>query len=136
MKYLKFTLALALIAFFTSCSKDEEVTPGDPAEQIVGTWAINSSKLLGVTIPGGGATLTFNTCGVDVCSGSDYENFDKTTGEFTYTLSTDGKTLTIVDGDQNGGAYNGAWDVTSMTNSSLEITSSSILGDFVLIMSK
>ncbi len=136
MKYLRFTMILAVMAFFASCSSEDDPTPGTPAEMIVGTWNITSSELLGISVPGLSSKLTFNACGETECTGSDYQSADESTGEFTYTLSSDGKTLTIVDEQEEGGAYNGTWTVVSLDGNTLDIKSSTILGEFKIFMSK
>ena len=70
------------------------------------------------------------------CEGTDFEAIDDTTGSFTYTLNAEGTSITIVDTSLDGGAYNGTWQVTDFTNSSMTLTGSTILGDVAFNLSK
>lgn len=136
MKYLKLSLLLAILIGFSSCSDDDETPLMEPAERIVGTWTINSTVALGITVPDGSSTLTFHQCGDSNCEGADFEAIDDTSGTFTYTLNAEGSAVTIIDTSLDGGAYNGTWQITDFTNSTMTLTGSTILGDVVFNMSK
>ena len=136
MKYLKLSLLLAIMISFSSCSDDDETPLMEPAERIVGTWTVNSAVTLGITIPDGESTLTFEQCGANDCTGADFEGLDDTTGTFTYVLNADGTSLTIEDNSIEGGAYNGVWQVSDFTNNSLKLTGETILGDVIFNLSK
>ena len=128
MRIFKFMLVIAVMVAVTSCGGDEDATPQDPAKLIVGTWTVQSGLFLGISVPDGESTLTFDTCGADNCTGADYEGFDETSGEFTYSLNEAGTKLTIIDEDENGGDYSGEWTVDELNGSSLKISISTFLG--------
>lgn len=116
-------------SFLTSCSDDDEEVQLAPSEQIVGTWVINESFILGSTIPGDGSTITFNACGETECTGSDFLASDESTSTLTYELNEEATLLTITDNDgSKGGSYSGEWTVESITNSSLTISAETFLG--------
>lgn len=124
----------AVIALgLTSCEKEEETQ--ETVKTLEGTWTIESSLIFGMTIPGDGSTLKFNGCDTE-CTGEDYMASDETTGSFTYELSEDETTLTIVDEDEAGGSYGGTWTVVKYTDSELDLSTETFFGPMTIEMKK
>lgn len=137
MKKLVFKVnlfALCGLLFLASCSKDEAEN-GIPEEMIVGTWVVTSAEIFGETVPGDGSTLTFNSCDT-TCTGSDYLASDQTTGSITYSFDEDFSTITIVDNSEDGGNYNGTWDILELSNSNLRLITETFLGTFEMELNK
>jgi hypothetical protein len=123
-------LILSLLVGLYSCTKDpiEEKT-------ITGKWKSKSSYVDGLKVLGDGSYLKFNECS-DFCSGEDYEATNQTSGIFIYELSSDQKTIIIDDIMDEGGSWNGTWDVVKLTHNYLEISSNSFLGKITFTFTK
>ena len=133
--FIKFKCILLATILVASCSSDDD-TPTVPEDAIQGTWMITSSVLLGATVPGDGSSLTFNACDT-TCSGADYLASDQTTGSFTYSFNDDFTQLTIVDASEDGGSYDGTWEILELKSSTLRIiVDTGLLGTVQLNMSK
>ena len=126
----KFTLLMTIIfgtiIFFTACTEEEELI-ADPAERLIGTWKIESATALGITLDMAGSTVTFKSCDDTGCEGSDYVSYEDATCPFVYTLSE--TNLTIEYQDQEAvGDFTGDWEIDRFTNSSLNLSMSTIFG--------
>jgi hypothetical protein len=132
---LSFGMIASMILLF-SCEKSEEEVFATPYAKINGTWKVESTKAFGRTFPGDGSSLTFNDCSNAPCSGTDYLASDKSSGNFTYTIASDQKSISIVDHSGEGGAFNGKWDILVFEKSSLRISSESIFGTMVIELKK
>ena len=129
-------LALSIL-LVTSCEKaDPEPEPPTPAEALVGKWIINSVEVLGQVAPGNGSYLVFNACTDTECTGTDYDASDNFTGPFTYELSSNALTIVISDSTDDGGNYNGTWDVLELTETDFRVTGNTILGSLKMEMTK
>ena len=127
---------MILIPMFFGCDTTSE-EPVEVNERIQGTWTISSMNMFGVDIPGDGSTLTFNGCDA-TCTGQDYEATGETTGTFTYEFIENNTQLKITDNDpDNGGSYNGTWDILDFTSSKLRLTiDTGLLGNIQMEMNK
>jgi hypothetical protein len=119
-----------------SCEKSEEDVFATPYAKINGTWKVEGTRAFGRTFPGDGSSLTFNDCTSAPCSGTDYLASDKSSGNFTYTIASDQKSITIADPSGEGGSFNGRWDVLVFEKSSLRLSSESVLGTMVIELKK
>ena len=70
------------------------------------------------------------------CTGVDYSASDSTSGTFTYVLNDDATQIVITDTMNAGGNYNFTWDILDLTTSQLKITTSTLLGNLKIVMSK
>lgn len=134
---MKKIVKLALLVFscmmlLTECKKEEELTP---KEMLEGKWTITSQELLTVVAPGDGSYLTFNSC-ASTCNGTDYKASDASTGTFTYTIDDDATEIVIDDTTSAGGNYNYTWDILELTEEQFRITTTTILGNLKIEMSK
>lgn len=116
----------------TECKKEEELTP---KEMFEGKWTITSQEILAVVVPGDGSYLTFNSC-ASTCSGIDYKASDASTGTFTYTIDDDATEIVIDDTTSAGGNYNFTWDILELTEEKFRMTTTTILGNMKIEMSK
>lgn len=128
-----FTVIMGLSVLLSSCEKE-------PIEEklektITGKWIVKSGIAFGTNIPGDGSYLKFNECS-DVCSGEDYEATNQTSGLIIYELSQDEKTLNIEDIMDEGGNWNGKWNVISFTNTYLEISMNTLFGPVTFKLNK
>ena len=129
MKKLNFIIAILFgaVVFFSGCTEEEELI-ADPAERLLGTWQISEATALGMTLDMSGSTVTFNSCGDTQCEGSDYVSYDDVDCPFIYTLTE--TNLTIEYPDQNAvGDFSGDWTIDSFTNSAMNLSMSTFLGD-------
>lgn len=110
---------LSLLVGFYSCTKDPIVE-----KTITGKWKSKTSYIGDVELPGDGSYIKFNECS-DFCSGEDYEATNQTSGIFIYELSSDQKTIIIDDIMDEGGSWNGTWEVVKLTHNYLEISTNS-----------
>ena len=133
MKLIKLTWILFFFLAFTSCKKEE---PKSPQEIIEGKWIIQSQEILGEVTAGDGSYLTFDACGNTSCTGTDYKASDNTYGSITYVLNSDATILTINDPTSDGGSYDADWDILELTETDLRITTSTILGNLKIEMTK
>ena len=124
-------IGLALLTTI-SCEKEEVLTP---AQMLEGKWTITSQEILTTEVPGDGSYLEFSAC-PGTCSGVDYKASDTTSGSFTYILNEEGTLLTIDDQSTDGGSWNATWDVLELTENNFRITTTTILGNLKVEMSK
>lgn len=128
-KSLNFLLMLLMVAtVFTACKKDDPAPT--PAQLIVGKW-----KVVTFTVTSGSVTVAAPACEMDnitefTAGGSiiDTENTkcdpsDPATSTQTYSLSTDGKILTVGTGTANVG---------ELTSTSLKFSSTQVRNGVVV----
>ena len=126
MKKILLLSTMSVLTILSSCEKD---TLKDD-KKIEGKWTLKSTVVSGREIStGNGSYLKFDGCS-DVCSGEDYESTQNTKGLFTYEMSTDEKTLIIDDIMDEGGNWNGTWNVDEFTTTSLKLSRNTIFGNF------
>ncbi|NND77426.1 MAG: hypothetical protein HKN39_04525 [Flavobacteriales bacterium] len=130
MRKVLFLLIFPLISI--SCEKDE---PPTSLEMLEGKWVIDSMEILAQVVPGDGSYLEFNACSSN-CTGEDYRESDMSTGNFTYDLSADASTISIIDTLDAGGNYNATWDILELTEEDFRIVGNTILGSLKIEMSK
>lgn len=128
-KVILFGLMSALA--FTSCETEED----QQEKTIEGKWILESSVVLGASIPGDGSYLKFNGCSSE-CTGEDYKASNESKGLFTYELSDNESTLVIEDNESGGGSWNGTWQIIKFTDSELDIKMNSLFGDLIFEMKK
>ena len=92
-----------------------------------GKWMVDSQTVFGLTVEGGGSYLQFDGCSSE-CTGVDYDAGDRDSGTFTYEMNEDKTSLKIVDESNEGGNWNGTWEVLTFTDSELSLTANSIFG--------
>ncbi len=129
-KIFQFCFAAFLtLGVLSSCQSDDpdEPTPQTPQEILEGKWIINSSEILGTTVPGDGSYLQFNACD-PTCGGIDFNQSDTTMGTFTYDLNDAATVLVINDDTDDGGNYNYSWDILELSETELRMVASTILG--------
>ena len=126
------SILITLGIMLSSCTKEDTLKD---EKTLKGKWVIKTSIILGMEFSGNGDYLKFNECS-DVCSGEDYESTNKTTGLFTYEMSTDEKTLIIDDIMDEGGNWDGTWNVDEFTYTSLKISKNTFLGKATFIFNK
>ena len=132
----RFSLLSFLALVMVLLSSCETTEPPTPAENLTGKWIIQSSELLGAVIPGDGSYLRFNACTDTQCTGEDFEATDGTSGTFTYDLSDDATTITIVDTTNDGGNYDATWDILELTETDFRIEGNTLFGSFKVEMTK
>ena len=133
-KAIRIILTCVLISgMLTSCEVEEEKTP---AEMLVGKWIISYSELLTQEFPGDGSFLQFDECNSS-CSGIDYNESKKTTGNFTYVLNEDASILDISDPSGDGENYNFSWDILELSDTELKITADTgLFGTMKIVLKK
>lgn len=129
-----FSLLATVMLLTSACKKEDE--PLAPADALVGKWVIESTFFLGQIIPGDGSYLVFKACSGTTCTGEDYLASDSTSGTFTYDLSADASTMTIVDLTDDGGNYDGLFNVTELTETDFKINGDTPFGVINLEMVK
>jgi len=122
---------LAVLAS-VGCKKDVQLTP---AELIEGKWTISSQEILTTVVPGDGSYFQFNAC-ASTCTGVDFKASDTTTGSFSYALNDAGTIITIVDNSSDGGGWDATWDVLELTETSFRITTTTLVGNLKVEMTK
>lgn len=125
----KITLASIAVLSIVACKKV------DPHEAIVGTWEVEHTYINGTELDGPGS-MTFEDCSTPPCPGTSSEFTNNTTGEISWELSEDAKKLSIVDTVTGGGAWNGTFDVETLTEKRLTMSSPSILGELKVEFAK
>jgi len=126
--FLLFVSAVSLFLF--SCKKEETKTP---TQLLQNKWIANSQELMGSTVTlNDGSYLQFNSGN----TGVDYKGSNKTTGAFSYTLDDAGKSLAIVDTDNNGGNYNYTWTVETLNETKLTISTNTMFGTMRINLTK
>ena len=135
MKYIGIALSV-FILFIVACDKTE-ATDKTPAELLEGKWNVESTELLGATVPGDGSYLIFDVCTDTICTGTDFRGTDTTTGSFTYTLNVSADSLLIEDTTSLGGGYGYDWDIEKLTETDLKMNTTTFLfGTFKIDMKK
>ena len=132
MRLITNVILAALILFGAASCQKTNLTP---AEMLEGKWIIDSQEILATVQAGDGSYLTFAACS-PTCSGTDYKASNQTTGSFTYSIDSEATQLTIVDQTNDGGNYNYVWDILELTDTDLRITTSTILGNLKIEMTK
>lgn len=128
-----FALIAVLMLMTSACNKTEDLTPADA---LTGKWIIQSSEILGVAVPGDGSYLVFNACTDTDCTGEDFEASNGTSGAFTFELSTDATTIAISDSTNDGGNYDGSWDILELTETDFRIVGNTLFGSLKMEMIK
>ncbi|MBN2746271.1 MAG: hypothetical protein JXR34_06065, partial [Bacteroidales bacterium] len=114
---------LVLTIAFSSCEKESETV-----SNLQGRWVLNTIAVEGgSSISGFGSSITF-IGDKNEGFGSDFSAIDFTVGSFSYSLSSDEKTLTILDTSMLGGMYNFSFQVEQVSLSSLKLKTYSELG--------
>ena len=132
IRIIRLSIVLIVVSFiFSACINKAET----PHEMLVGKWIITSQEILGITAPGDGSWLQFNDCSTS-CNGTDYMAGDQSTGSFTYVMDDDATTITISDSMNEGGYYNYTFDILELTKTNFRITTSTILGNLKIEMTK
>ncbi|MTI39491.1 hypothetical protein [Fulvivirga lutimaris] len=129
VKSILLIVGLFLVASLSSCKDDDDEVLLEINERIVGKWTVAETVVLGFTVPGDGSYVTFNACSGGTCTGTDYLAEDESTGTFTYEFKSSDTILSIDDTDPEGGGYDGEWTIVSFSNSELNLTASTILGE-------
>ncbi len=127
MNSLKLSFLLILGVFLASCSKDEK-TNSELLQE--GTWKLKDIKLVGQSVIEDcqkddtwkfTATTVSSNVGTKKCDASDVNE------EFTYTLSSDQKSITV-DGETS--------TIATLTESNLTLSTTSIFGVISLEFTK
>lgn len=127
MKKVLLLGAIISATMFTSCEVEEA---GE--KSLTGQWGLQSSVLLGQTIPGDDSYLQFEACGSTECSGIDFKASDASESTFTYVMNADEKTIVINDASASqGGNWNGTWDVLRFSETELHLSQTTILGELI-----
>ena len=124
-------ISILLLIVISGCNKEELTSQ----KMLEAKWIITSLEILATTTPGNGSYLIFNSCSSS-CTGVDYSASDSTSGTFTYVLNDDATQIVITDTMNAGGNYNFTWDILDLTTSQLKITTSTLLGNLKIVMSK
>ena len=124
-------ISILLLIVISGCNKEELTSQ----KMLEAKWIITSLEILATTTPGNGSYLIFNSCS-SPCTGVDYSASDSTSGTFTYVLNDDATQIVITDTMNAGGNYNFTWDILDLTTSQLKITTSTLLGNLKIVMSK
>jgi hypothetical protein len=112
---------ILLLSLAASCEMQEDKPP---QEMLQGKWIITHTEWLTQTIPGNGSYLIFEGCS-SVCTGTDYEANEGTSGSFIYYMDEQATYIEIEDENSDGGNYNTTWDILDLTDKKLRI-----VGDF------
>lgn len=127
MKKVLLLGAIISATIFTSCEVEEATE-----KSLTGQWGLQSSVLLGQTVPGDDSYLQFEECGTTECSGIDFKASDGSESTFTYVMSNDESTITINDANASeGGNWNGTWDVLRFSETELHISQTTIFGELI-----
>ncbi len=122
-----FVLTLAL----SSCEKESE-----SVANLHGRWVLNTIAVDGgSSISGFGSCITFLSTDKEGI-GSDFSGVDFTVGNFSYALSSDEKTLTILDTSMLGGMYNYSFQIDELSISSMKLRTYSEFGVAVFTFSR
>lgn len=120
-------LTLAL----SSCEKESE-----SVANLHGRWVLNTIAVDGgSSISGFGSCITFLSTDKEGI-GSDFSGVDFTVGNFSYALSSDEKTLTILDTCMLGGMYNYSFQIDELSISSMKLRTYSEFGVAVFTFSR
>lgn len=128
-----FSLLTALLLLTAGCNTEDDPTPAD---NISGKWIVQSSEILGATVPGDGSYLVFNACAGTNCTGEDFNASDGTSGTISYDLSDDATTIAISDSSSDGGNFDFTWDILELTETDFRMVTNTIFGSLKMEMVK